>query len=129
MCVCAILHRVLDAYVHTVKYGSHSLCSPASLIQVDLPVSSPLLGVPDEVNVEESLSPLNLSVLKEQRSLLAERLRNTSLRTHAGLPSTPLIDFSELNMPRYCAGRSLFISLQKKRVVLGAVELFDFPLP
>jgi hypothetical protein len=57
------------------------------------------LGVPDEVDVEESLSPVSMSVLKEQRSLLAQRLQDTSLRTHAGLPSTPLIDFSELNMP------------------------------
>jgi hypothetical protein len=71
---------------------------------MDLPDSPHLppsmaLGVPDEVDVEESLSPVSMSVLKEQRSLLAQRLQDTSLRTHAGLPSTPLIDFSELNMP------------------------------
>jgi hypothetical protein len=51
------------------------------------------------VNVEESLSPASLSVLKEQRSLLAERLLTSSLRNHAGLPSTPLDDYHELEMP------------------------------
>ena len=82
-----------------------SLPSSPSSSQVDLPDSPHLpphmaLGVPGEVDVEESLSPVSMSLLKEQRSLLAQRLQNTSLRTHAGLPSTPLIDFSELNMPR-----------------------------
>ena len=68
--------------------------------QVELPLPSGTLLLPDQVDVEESLSPVSMSILKEQRSLLAERLQNTSLRTHAGLPSTPLVDFTEVELPR-----------------------------
>ena len=38
--------------------------------------------------------------MKEQRSILAERLLTTNIRSHAGLPSTPLVDFTEIDLPR-----------------------------
>ena len=48
--------------------------------------------------------------MKEQRSILAERLLTTSIRSHAGLPSTPLVDFTEINLPRLDDTDMLLIS-------------------
>ena len=48
--------------------------------------------------------------MKEQRSILAERLLTTNIRSHAGLPSTPLVDFTEINLPRLDDTDMLLIS-------------------
>ena len=48
--------------------------------------------------------------MKEQRSILAERLLTTNIRSHAGLPSTPLVDFTEIDLPRLDDTDMLLIS-------------------
>ena len=58
-------------------------------------------GLGEEVDVEESLSPRSLSRLQARKSLLEERMLNSSMRNMSGLPSVPLRDYTEIDLPRY----------------------------
>ena len=127
MCMCSRLYRYVHVYMYCTcrlpsftPPSSPSLSLPLSLsfcfslpaLQGDTDFTSsgeytsgshleiPGLSDPNSINVEESLSPRSLSVLKEKKSLLAEKLQSHSLRGLAGLPSVPLVDYTELDLPR-----------------------------
>ena len=100
-------HVHVHVHVHTMYYALQVSFSPRARSG-----GGGALSVPGDVNVEESLSPASLSLLKEKKSLLAERLQASSLRHHAGLPSTPLADFTELEMPRYTCDMYIIYDVQ-----------------
>ena len=64
--------------------------------------------------------------MKEQHSILAERLLTTNIRSHAGLPSTPLVDFTEINLPRLDDTDMLLISCVYIIIIDGLVYVYIY---